>query len=329
MSVLLALIDIFITVAVDGMGTKFDYYSYRLDNILLALMAWSLYHLFSSAERKLSLTALILSIVRVAIPFIKFPSGTFSMIWIPVSLIPILLFGILAYRYPQLGMPRILAVIGISYPITQAIFYILYRSFSDLNLGFVDNLPLVLNLTWLIWTGVILLFGKLYKSPDGVNRRGLYKEVIVAIGAIFLILVSAVIYNKIHTATTPTIATPVGYGIEFPFELDPIKEWGENVNITCEDSIDQTFLDPDTARKLVAAGGKLDTAIGENTPSYLWTGNVPLDLFVEPEDDGSGFGKAYYYWGKVYCITGLTGAKVDANGLGPNIYVITKITPFK
>lgn len=169
MSVLLALIDIFITVDVDGMGTKFDYYSYRLDNLLLALLAWSLYHLYGLVERKLSLTALILSIVRVAIPLIKFPSGTFSMVWIPVSLIPILLFGILAYRYPQLGMPRILAVIGISYPIIQVIFYVLYSSFSDLNLGFIDNLPLVLNLAWLIWTGIILLSGKLQESPEKIK----------------------------------------------------------------------------------------------------------------------------------------------------------------
>jgi hypothetical protein len=169
LSVLLALIDIFITVDVNGMGTKFDYYSYRLDNILLALMAWSLYRLYTLKERGVSLIALILSVFRIAIPFIKFPSGTFSTVWISVSLIPILLFGILAFRYPHLGMPRTLAIIGISYPIVQVIFYALYRSFSDLNLGFVDNLPLVLNLVWLIWTGAMLLSGKLQESPETIK----------------------------------------------------------------------------------------------------------------------------------------------------------------
>jgi hypothetical protein len=124
---------------------------------------------------------------------------------------------------------------------------------------------------------------------------------------------------------TPTIVppTPVGYGVDFPFNLDPVKEWGENVTVTCEQNHDKGALDPDTVRKLVASGGKLETTKGENANlTYLWAGNVPLELFIEPEDNGTGFGIYYDYWQTSYCVHGLP---EDVNGWGAYIFVITKI----
>lgn len=335
-SALLDFRDIFF-IEPNDLGTRIDFYFYLLNIVLVILVYRALYHLFASVDRNFTLVAIISSVISAvalfinAAPFIDLPNGMLTTAWIFNHIIPVLLFGILAYRHYQLGMPKVLGVIGILYAVIQIIFYILYNVFSNLYLGIIDNLPPSLNLVWLIWTGIILLFGKLYESPDGVKRpyQNFQKEVVAGIGVLFLIFVGSSIYNKIHTSTTSAIATSAGYGVEFPFKLDPVKEWGErgkNVIVTCEDSIDQNFLDTDTARKLVAAGGKLDISTDGNTPSYLWIGNVPLELFVDPEDDGSSFGKNYYYEATVYCVTRLAGAKVDANGLGPNIYVITKVT---
>jgi hypothetical protein len=149
------------------------------------------------------------------------------------------------------------------------------------------------------------------------------KYVIFALAAVF---VQACSFTATPTPTQiPTkipAATPVGYGVEFPFELDPIKEWGANV--TAAPCQDVTFvLDPNMARNLVAAGGKLDISEGgDSNLVYLWTGNVPLELFAEPEDDGSGFGIYYDISGTSYCIAGL-----DERGYTAYVNVITKVMP--
>lgn len=316
-------------------GTKFDYYTYLANNIFLVLIALAFYYLYSTLEKRLlSHIALILAVAGAVIPFthIEIPDNAFTWIFALEHVVPIFVFGILVYLYRSSGMPRTLGAIGILYAVVQVTYYGFYNVFLNWDSGMIGNFPAILNLVWLIWTGVLLLSGKLYEAPHGINTQGLHKKVIATILAISIILFGADVFSKGSTISTPslttsTTGTPTGYGVEFPFELDPMKEWGQNINVTCENNIDQTFLDPDTVRKLVVAGGKLDITIGENTPSYLWTGNVPLDLFYEPEDDGTGYGIGYNYWGTMYCVTGLTGAKVDANGLGPDIYVITRVVP--
>ena len=47
-----------------------------------------------------------------------------------------------------------------------AVIYIVY---GEVELGFVDNLPIILSSVWLIWTGVVLFFGKLQELPAGIN----------------------------------------------------------------------------------------------------------------------------------------------------------------
>ena len=144
----------------------------------------------------------------------------------------------------------------------------------------------------------------------------------------YILIISLALFMLSCSSTTPeptVIPTPVGYGVDFPFTFDPIKEWGENARITCnESSTSPNMLDPEVVRKLVAAGGKLDTTMEGARLSYLWAGNVPLELFVEPEEDGTGFGIYYDYWADYYCVNGLD---EDVNGWGADIFVITKIVP--
>jgi hypothetical protein len=141
-----------------------------------------------------------------------------------------------------------------------------------------------------------------------------------------LFLIFALFIQACGSTVTPeptAIPTPVGYGVEFPFNLDPIKEWGENARVTCEQNHEADMLDPERVRKLVAAGGKLDESMGGDANlTYLWTGNVPLELFVEPEEDGTGFGIYYDVWSTSYCVSGL-----DERGWSSYIVVITKIVP--
>lgn len=174
LSALLVIADIFSVNAneVRLYRTHFGYlFHLFLTNILFILVAWALNHLYRSAERRLPLTALIISIVGAAVSFISWSSETSPIVWIFISalinfVIPILLFGFLAYRHTQLGMPQILWGISILYVISWAIIYIIY---GEVELGFVDNLPSIVEVVWLIWTGVILLSGKLQESPEKIE----------------------------------------------------------------------------------------------------------------------------------------------------------------
>ena len=167
LSTLLIFKDIFF--AVRRYDTFFEYLFYLLlKNILFIITAWALYHLYNSVARKLSLTALILSILGAAVSFITWDSETLPIVWAFVSasihfVIPILLFGFLAYRHAQLGMPQILWGISILYALSWGIVDIVY---GEVELGFVDNLPSIIESVWLVWTGVILLSGKLQESPE-------------------------------------------------------------------------------------------------------------------------------------------------------------------
>lgn len=318
----------------NALGTRFDYYTYLANNLFLVLIAIAFYLLYNKRARGLSIIAIILSALGFIMPLvsIEIPDNIFIWVFAIEHIIPFLIFGILAYQYHQLGMPRVLGIIGILYAIVQIVYYILYKISPNLNIGIADYFPGLLDLVWLIWTGGIFLFVYKIEIDHNITSQYFNKDVVLVAGTTLLILVGAFIYSKIYTITTPGInvsivATPVGYGVEFPFELDPVKEWGEkNVNVTCEYSIDQNTLEPDTVRQLVAAGGKLliEPANGAS-PYYLWTGNVPLDLFVEPEDDGTGYGAMYDYSGTTYCVSG-TGVYAGVNNTEPSIYVITKIS---
>jgi peptidoglycan/LPS O-acetylase OafA/YrhL len=170
LSVLLEFFSMFRKVDVFGMGGKFDYYSYLLNNIFLVLIAVALYYLYSSRERTLSLAALLLSIIGVIMPLIELKSDElFLVVWVFSHIVPILLFGIAAYQHPQAGLPRTLAIIGILYAVIQIAFYALYNILPDLNLGVIDNLPLILSWGWMIWVGVILLTGKTQDSPKKIS----------------------------------------------------------------------------------------------------------------------------------------------------------------
>ena len=118
--------------------------------------------------------------------------------------------------------------------------------------------------------------------------------------------------------------TPVGYGVEFPFNPDEFQTLGTEMNVTCEQDHDELFLDADTVRKLLEAGGKLDTAGESSNITFLWTGNVPLELFYEPPIEDDPFGIDYAYSATTYCVIGIW---EDGSILGGFITVITKIQP--
>lgn len=152
-------IDIFITKDVDGMGTKFDYYSYLFSNFLLALVIWALFLLFTTKGKWLGGAALVLSIFGVIMPLIDIPSGFYIYAYSLSHIIPVLVFGVLAFVYPHQGIPKVLGVIGILYAVLQILIYIVYRVSSDtFSFGFFDNVPMMLSWIWLAWTGFILLF---------------------------------------------------------------------------------------------------------------------------------------------------------------------------
>ena len=111
---------------------------------------------------------------------------------------------------------------------------------------------------------------------------------------------------------TPTLIppTPVGYGVDFPY--DAPEEWREGNKIS-------GTLDPDVVKRLVASGGKLDQSDNGNV-IYLWTGNVPLELFIEPKEDFP-FGTYYDYWGTSYNVYAQDGSGVTY------ITVIEKVMP--
>jgi hypothetical protein len=192
LSALLVIADIFSVNAneVRLYRTHFGYlFHLFLTNILFILVAWTLDHLYRSAERRLPLAALILSIIGAAVSFITWDSETSPIIWTFVStlinfVIPILLFGFLAYRYAKLGMPRIFYGLSILYVVSWAIIYIVY---GEVELGFVDNLPLIIQSAWLAWTGGVLLFGKLQDSSEENFTLGKYKleSFFATIGAFF------------------------------------------------------------------------------------------------------------------------------------------------
>jgi len=179
LSVLLTLVYIFTSDA-DGNLTELGSLFYRLSNFSIILVAWVLYHLYSSVSKRLSLAALILSIAGTALPFLRWKQGSpmeFVAIFVYLGhIVPLFLFGILAYRHVQLGMPRSLGVVGILYTIISVVFYILYRIMpEDFDLGIIGYIPQALNLVWLAWTGFSLLFGKPQESSETINIWGVDK----------------------------------------------------------------------------------------------------------------------------------------------------------
>lgn len=184
-------------------GARFNFYLlHLLSYVLILLIIWTLYHLYASINQKLSLTAFIVSIIGTVVllmngtPFIDFPSRIFIIALIFNQIIPVIIFGILAYQHPHLGMPRVLAIVGILYAVIWSVFYALGKIFPDLNLGFAYNLSIVLNLVWLIWTGRILLSGKLEEISKNVNNGKLYYLIVGSALATFLVALVVVLVNK-------------------------------------------------------------------------------------------------------------------------------------
>lgn len=195
-------------------GARFSFYLlHLLSYVLILLIIWTLYHLYAPTNQKLSLTALIVSLIGTVVllmngtPFIAFPSSIFIIALIFNQIIPILIFGILAYQHPRLGMPRALAIIGILYATIWGIFYVLGRMSPDSNFDFVYNLSFILNLVWLIWTGSVLLFGKLEEISKNVSNRKLYYLIAGTAVATFLIALVVVLVN--NALIIPTRSTEV------------------------------------------------------------------------------------------------------------------------
>lgn len=199
--------------AIDNLiSARLNFYIFDLlSYVLILLIFWTLYHLYASTNPRLSLAALILSVIGTVVllmngtPYIDFPHRIFIIVLMFNQIIPVLIFGILAYRHPRLGIPRILAVIGISYAAIWIVFYVLRNIFPDLNLGLVYNIPFVLNLVWLIWTGGILLSGKLEEISKNVNNGKLYYLIAGSAIATFLIALVIVLVN--NAPATPILST--------------------------------------------------------------------------------------------------------------------------
>ena len=58
---------------------------------------------------------------------------------------------------------------------------------------------------------------------------------------------------------------------------------------------------------------------GNANLTYLWIGNVPVELFAEP---ATGYGRWYEISGTFYCVEGL-----DERGWTAYITVITEVRP--
>ena len=166
LSILLILTNVFY-LEPDGGVTQLGRFALRTSTILFIPIAWSLHVLYGPVNRSLSLASLILSIVGAISFFMDWNSILPDEIYSPLEfvfnvldffIIPTLLFGILTFLYPQLGIPRILGMIGIAYSILWVIFY-----FSEEITSSILN-PLNLRLVWFAWTGAVLLFGKIQES---------------------------------------------------------------------------------------------------------------------------------------------------------------------
>lgn len=207
------IVDFVPDVVIDNLiGARLSFYLlHLLSYVLILLIIWTLYHLYASTNQKLSLAALIVSIIGTVVllmngtPFIDFPSWIFIVALIFNQIIPILIFGILAYQHPHLGMPRVLAIIGILYAVIWGVFYLLGKMSSNLNFDFIYNLSFVLNLVWLLWTGIVLLSGKLEEISKTVNNGKLYYLIAGSAIATFLIALVVVLVNNALIIPTRSI----------------------------------------------------------------------------------------------------------------------------
>lgn len=141
--------------------------------LFIFFISWALYHLFSSKDRRLSLSALISNIFGIVLFLLytfsimfDYPDLVYIISAILSETLPALLFGILAFKNVELGIARPLAIASILYATTNAIIYILWGMFPDLSLGFIDYLPIILDNIWLAWIGSVLLFGKFNEISD-------------------------------------------------------------------------------------------------------------------------------------------------------------------
>ena len=139
-------------------------------------LAYALYQLYRDKASTLSLTALVEAVFAVVLFVVCMlflnlqPLNLYNFAFMAVYYLPPLLFGLLGYKQPQAGMPRVLSVIGMIAGVAALV------RFAVLTAGGGDwaNLPdslmpvafilyltaTVLALIWLVWTGVLLLHRK-------------------------------------------------------------------------------------------------------------------------------------------------------------------------
>jgi hypothetical protein len=197
-------------------GSRYSFYLlHLLSYILILLVILALHNLYASESPKLSFVTLIIATIGTITLLIgglvgNFPHTIFISALLSNQIVPILLFGVLAYKQPQVGMPRILAVIGILYALD-------YFSGLFLNLSLWDimnYLPLTLFLVWVAWTGYILLFGKLQESSEkNIFANPLFKRYrrfyyLTIIGTVAVTLLTALVItllNKSSASFDPSI----------------------------------------------------------------------------------------------------------------------------
>jgi len=170
-------ISTFFLLTPDGDLTKLGLLLDILSYAFLIPGFFVLYALYKSAFPSLSITAMIIGITgtliyAIANPFfdnLKIASGLIGVIGL---VIPIMLFGICAYRMPQFGMPRTLGIVGILTGIFGIINLLAifagggnWKSPNDnsflASIIFISYSALIiLSLVWSTWTGIILLSSK-------------------------------------------------------------------------------------------------------------------------------------------------------------------------
>ena len=132
------------------------YFIYRDKAPMLSQVAW-----FEG------LGATILYVITLLVLSLR-PLMLYNFAFTAVNMVPSLLYGILMFQQPQLGMPRTLGILGMIAGILGIVRYVLltlgggdWTNLSNLSLQpiiFISYVSwIAISVVWLIWTGILLL----------------------------------------------------------------------------------------------------------------------------------------------------------------------------
>ncbi len=132
-----------------------------------------LYDIYKGIAPTSSLAAVLIGIAGILIygvagPLVPAWESIAGLIGVLGLVLPLLLFGISMYKHPQLGIPRVLGVIGIvaglAGIINVATILVSGGDWQNVNSAVVENIvfityaiPILLSVVWPIWIGLILL----------------------------------------------------------------------------------------------------------------------------------------------------------------------------